>query len=195
MLHDQLFPSINFLGVPELMEQPSIPIQENVPSWDKNRLGTHPCCHFYQHDSRFSRIMSNPNILPKGILYPFEINATIYPNYPLALVFYQLYTKRWISRYWQEQGRKVIVDLSIPIEHLELAYLGVPRTQNDFCIKLFKDDAPFLDNYLFALSQYTDRVSVNLYIFSGKWIHSHVKTVQQYRNINPLYFDSNYYIN
>lgn len=131
-LDEYIFPSNNEWGVPSLdptMEATKIiaPFAQYATISKKGALmyGTY---HFYTNDFLFAEIWDRPDYLVMS-----ECKAAVEPNYSAmpgmrrAEVLWGIYRKRWLARYWQENGIQMIVDLYTAPEFDDLALLGVPR--------------------------------------------------------------------
>jgi len=150
------FPTDNKYGIPLLIPEKQADFFDlPLNIWGeigrkKEIVGT---VGFYTDDYRWSAIVKNPNrvVEHKGIVGAFEINPTMSLSTPLALVLERVYTKRWVSRYWQEHGLNIFVDLWIPMEFMEYNLLGVPRGFNAFCTRAKNDELDQLqERYIIA---------------------------------------------
>jgi hypothetical protein len=92
------------------------------------RSRKHPgTVHFYTDDYRFNGLWHHPEkVVNAGCLTAVEPNFSTSNSQPFPVALYSIYKKRFIARYWQEQGIKILVDLSIAQEHEDLNMLGVP---------------------------------------------------------------------
>lgn len=98
--------------------------------------------HFYVQDYRFTGTWKKPNkIIDCGCVTIIEPNFSVSLSTPRALVLERIYKKRWLARYWQEHGIKVVVDMNVPSQFHEYNLLGVPR-----------------DWFAFATHGYNDRI-------------------------------------
>lgn len=67
--------------------------------------------HFFLDDYQFERVWNKPKkYLEKlkqyeGVLSP---DFSLYTDYPIAVQIWNTYRNRWLGRYWQTQGMKVI---------------------------------------------------------------------------------------
>lgn len=127
---DTFFPSDNQQGIPLLDIQMQanyfdLPIVQYGSERRKTQAGT---VVFFVYDYFFESLWKKPELLfrhnPINICEP---NFSIYKDYPEALALYQIYRKRWLSRYYQSQGIRVFVDLNVFHEYYELNLLGVPK--------------------------------------------------------------------
>lgn len=83
--------------------------------------------HFYTDDYRFERIWERPYEVPEtGCMAVIEPNFTISEQMSRATVLYNIYRKRWLARYWQTFGIRVLVDLNVSVNRYEVNFLGVP---------------------------------------------------------------------
>jgi hypothetical protein len=95
--------------------------------WEKTLLS------FYTHDRFFDNWWEYPSyyvarIIQAGVLGSITPNYTLYSQGPQAVNLFNTYRSRWMSRYFQEAGIKVIPDVNVAAEaHIELAMLGVPK--------------------------------------------------------------------
>ena len=92
--------------------------------------------HFYVDDDKFNRLW----IFPDGVVASnpsclVEPNFTIPPDASRAVALYQIYRKRFISRWWQSQGFMTLVDLNVAEQFEDLNLLGVPAGWGAFCTR------------------------------------------------------------
>lgn len=128
---DIVFPSDNEWGVPSLL--PTLQAELLVApfaGWGtmartSRMTGT---WHFYVDDYRFENIWAEPGqLVATGCTAAVEPNFSTFQDMPPAVALYNVYRKRWIARWWQEYGVKIIVDLSVADRHAELNMMGVPH--------------------------------------------------------------------
>lgn len=92
--------------------------------------------HFYTEDWRFRALWTNPTpVTNSGCINVVEPNFSIYANMPYACALWQVYRKRWLARYWQSFGLRVLVDLNVPPAYADLNCLGVPAGWDAFCTR------------------------------------------------------------
>lgn len=126
-----VFPTDNSLGIPCLkpdlqakwLEKPCYS-WGSVPRGVKNGVKT---WHFYTDDYRWNSLKRNPEKLVNT--YPetcCELNISLFNDTAPALVVAEIFKKRWVSRYWQENGIHILVDLFVPENHQDYNLLGVP---------------------------------------------------------------------
>src|SRR5690606_30145181 len=84
--------------------------------------------HFYVEDFKFSALWSDPSKLHTSprLNNIVEVNWSINDQTPYPVALYNVYRKRWISRYVQERGVRVFVDLNVPDVYERLNLEGVP---------------------------------------------------------------------
>lgn len=129
---DALFPSNNEWGVPTL----NLHLQTTALDLPVTRWGSTPrhtgakmagTWHFYTDDYRFSNLWEDPTpVVNSRCANAVEPSFSINAQMPAAVALWRIYQKRWIARFWQEQGIRVFVDVSIPEPHAGLNLLGVP---------------------------------------------------------------------
>lgn len=64
-----------------------------------------------------------------------EPNFSCYEDMPLAVGHWRIYQKRWLARWWQTQGIRVLVDLNVAPRFAGANLLGVPRGWRAYCTR------------------------------------------------------------
>lgn len=129
---DALFPTDNEYGIPTLkLELQSTMLEAPLIMWGattrKTRMrGTWA---FYVDDYRFEALWADPSpVVNSGCVAVIEPNYTMGPIMPKAVALWHVYRKRWLARFWQEFGIKILVDMNVPEPHLTGEnMLGVPQ--------------------------------------------------------------------
>jgi hypothetical protein len=127
---DALFSSDNEYGIPGLsMQWPGDFVDAPVHGWGsvsrRSRMGG--TWHFYVDDYKFAAIWKKPDeLLKTKAVSIVEVNFTTSDQMPMAECIYRTYQKRWLSRYWQQYGIRVFVDLNVPEKCDQLNLYGVP---------------------------------------------------------------------
>lgn len=137
-VEDYLFPSDNIFEIPCLRSdmQAGHLILPFAPYGCGRKTKEAKTLHFYVDDYRFSALWKNPAKLLNGDLKNIiELNYSIFDTTPLALGLRKLYLKRWISRYLQECGISIYVDLNVSPKFYEYNLLGVPEGFNAFATR------------------------------------------------------------
>jgi len=135
---DTFFPSDNSQGIPLLDIQMQakyfdLPIVAYGSESRKNQQGT---VLFFVDDYRFELLWKNPELLFRSSPINIgETNFSIYKDYPEALALYQIYRKRWLSRYYQSRGIRIFADLNVFHEYYELNLLGIPKGWSAYCTR------------------------------------------------------------
>jgi hypothetical protein len=95
---------------------------------------------FYVDDYRFTGLWKFPDkVVHSGCVTASEPNITVTLDTPKAYVITSIYCKRWIARYWQENGIRILVDLNVPTEFNDLNFLGVPYGWRAYCTHGYSD--------------------------------------------------------
>jgi hypothetical protein len=58
---------------------------------------------------------------------------------PLAVALYRIYQKRWLARFWQSQGIRVLVDMNVAEVFYDYNLLGVPAGWRAWCTRGYND--------------------------------------------------------
>lgn len=127
---DAAFPTDNIWGIPVLRESyqadfVDLPFtQWGAIGRNRRMPGTYS---FYVDDYRFSALWKNPRkVVDTGCISAIEPNITLTLQKPLAYVIAAIYCKRWIARFWQENGIRMFVDMNVPPEYQKWNLMGVP---------------------------------------------------------------------
>jgi len=113
---DSIWPSDNDWSVPSLLpELQADQVPAPVTTWGTigARRPMPGTWHFYTCDRKFEPLWRRPH----RVLYS-RPSAVVEPNFsttdqtPFAWGLWHVYRKRWLARYWQSQGLKVLVDLN-----------------------------------------------------------------------------------
>jgi len=129
---DAIFPTDNDLGIPLL--DASLQAQmiiAPVQAWGMGagaRSRTNPgLWHFYTEDYRFDALWSDPSpVINSGCQVVVEPNFSAYTEMPRVVALWSIYRKRWLARWWQSFGVRVLVDLNVAEPHYLDNLLGVP---------------------------------------------------------------------
>lgn len=141
---DCLFPSNNTYEIPTLdIEQQAELITNPVTLWGvdaRTRKIEGGTILFYVDDYRFEAIWANPGqIAQSGCQAIAEPNLSMYDTMPVSYALHLIYKKRWIARYLQTLGVKILVDLNVSTKFEEYNLLGVPDGWNAFATRGYTD--------------------------------------------------------
>lgn len=127
---------------------------------------------FYTDDYKFSALWKNPNSLPfTGCRVVVEPNYSTRDEMPEAVIIYKTYQKRWLSRFWQEGGIKVVVDLNVSRKSQEINLLGVPKGWGSYAIRSHRTDNDMIqESYDRALHHSGNNITLFLVYGGGKKI-------------------------
>lgn len=141
-----IFPTDNMLGIPTLLEDMQAPgVVAPLNVWGGRhgrtkltRLGGTVC--FYTEDYRFNALLTDPTPVSDGrFACAVEPNVSVFAGMPPAVAAERVYRKRWVARFWQERGLRVLVDLNVAPEYAELNLLGVPEGWNAYATRGYTD--------------------------------------------------------
>ena len=111
-----LFKTDNEYGFPEVVSSdfsPSALLPFNL-SKNKRQGDSLKTVHFFLDDYKFEPLWSDPRkFIDLLRFYNGMISPTysVWSNQPYALNLYNIYRSRWITRFYQEQGINVLVDV------------------------------------------------------------------------------------
>lgn len=146
---DCLFPSNNVYEIPTLSIDGQADMVTNpVIVWGvekRTRRIDGGTVLFYVDDYRFEAIWDNPNqITDTGCAVIAEPNVSVYDTMPVSYALHLIFKKRWIARYLQALGLKVLVDLNVSVKFAEYNLLGVPEGWNAFATRGYLERTDYL---------------------------------------------------
>jgi len=130
----EIFDSSNSYGIPDLNYQEITPPENLVPYNIRVRseLGYRGLgIHFFLDDYRFEQVWVKPEA---GIERVRAAEVALTPDFslfmdmPRAVQIYNTYRNRWVGRFWQQKGIKIIPTLSWSDEEsFDFCFAGIPR--------------------------------------------------------------------
>lgn len=140
---DPIWPGEPEWDVPLLREdRQAQTIEHPLTRWGsiKRKTSMHGTYHFYTDDEKFKTIWDNPgDLLLSGCPIAIEPNYTVIATTPKAVALWAVYRKRWLNRYWQQNGVLTVVDLNLGA-HMDLALMGVPKGWGAYATRCHSDD-------------------------------------------------------
>lgn len=111
----RIWPSDSPHGIPSLQPQrfdlPAdfrlLPYRSRLDRLDPNR----DLCHFYLDDYRFESTWTRLDVGARHVAGYFATltpDFSLYPDWPIAAQLWNTYRSRWLGRFWQEGGLRVI---------------------------------------------------------------------------------------
>ena len=138
---DAVWGSDNLYGIPMLdLNMQADHLEAPFAGWGtmarKNKMtGTY---HFYVEDNRFEQVWRNPIDVANSACYALvEPNFSVYADMPKAVAIWQMFRKRWLARWFQSIGIRIIVDLNIAHRHDDLRFIGVPEGWKSYCTRAY----------------------------------------------------------
>lgn len=172
---DILYPSDNRYDIPCLrldrqaghLELPFVPYGTGRRN---KRVAT---LHFYVDDYRFNALWKNPaKIFDNNPAAAVECNYSLFDTTPLAFGLQFIYQKRWMARYWQENGIRIYVDLNVSSKFFEYNRMGVPDGWNAFATRGALGGLELLKAKFNQARQISGLDSPNLIVYGGgKEVH------------------------
>ena len=172
MNRDPIFPTNNDYGIPMLnialqstnLEHPAIVYGTVARS--KRMYGT---WLFYCDDYRFEALWSKPDTLLKtGCTHIVEPNFSVYDNMPKAHALWNIFRKRWLSRYYQDYGNiHVTVDLNVSRVYAQDNLLGVPVGWRSYASRGYKERAYDLEWEYNLAKEHAQSDSILFVVYGG----------------------------
>jgi hypothetical protein len=110
-----LFPSASAEGIPQLLPQDwtlpddirLMPYRSRLDRLDRGR----DICHFFLDDYRFESTWNAPEVGLRHVAGYFAAcspDFSLYPDWPRAAQVWNTYRARWVARFWQHRGIRVV---------------------------------------------------------------------------------------
>jgi hypothetical protein len=181
---DVIFESDNAWGVPVLEDALQVAaLPDQVRKWGDNRSARMPgLYHFYTDDYKFGALWANPApVVNSGCMGIVEPNFSTHPQMPRAVVLWRIYQKRWLARYWQTHGLRVMVDLNVEPQFFHLALLGVPAGWQSYASRGYTKHLTALDQQYALACARRGAADVAFFVFGGGasvrgWCEEHGST-------------------
>lgn len=185
---DTIFPTDNEWGVPVLdlklqVEQIELPVSLWGSQSRKRRMnGT---WLFYVDDYRFSALWTNPNpVIETRCVACAEMNISVNAQMPPAVVLWKTYQKRWIAKYWQTYGLRIIVDVYGSPRHHDVNMIGVPKGWRSYMIRGQQGCEEELLWYRDKLREHAGTEDIRFFVYEGG------KKIETFCHENGLLFIS-----
>jgi hypothetical protein len=96
--------------------------------------------HFYVDDDRFKQLWKDPTrVVKSGCVSAVEPNFSCNDHMPVAVGLYRIHQKRWLARYWQSKGIRILADLNVGEKFLALNMLGIPTGWRAYATRGYTD--------------------------------------------------------
>jgi hypothetical protein len=130
-----IFPTNNQWGVPVLdlnMQADEVP--GPVTIWGSiGRSRNSGTWLFYTDDYRFNKLWQDPStVVNTRCTACAEINFSERKQDAMALAMWNTYRKRWVARWWQSRGIRILVDMDVSDRFIDINLLGVPKGWRSF---------------------------------------------------------------
>jgi hypothetical protein len=124
--------------------------------------------HFYTDDYKFAALWKDPDVVVRtGCVAAIEPNYTTTFSHPKAEVLYNIWRKRWLSRYWQSKGISTVVDLNVELPFWELNFLGVPKGWGSYATRWYANFNDVDLQYKRA-QEHAGREDITFFVFATK---------------------------
>lgn len=173
---DVVYPSDNDYDIPTLdlkMQATEAPLPWYL--FGSGRFQRQPgTVYFYTEDRRFESVWTGPQrILTTGAVVAVEPNYSVYVTTPKALAIWNTYRKRWIARWWQDRGIRILVDLYVSHEYADINLIGVPNGWRAFATRGI-DNGDYLDDHYRIACRVAGSDDVLFIVYGG---HRSVKKI------------------
>lgn len=124
--------------------------------------------HFYTEDYRFEALWDNPApLVNMGAITAVEPNWSVYDDTPRALAIWNTYRKRWMARWWQTRGVRIVVDLNVSVRHASVNLLGVPLGWHSFATRGYHERIDALEAEYEIARRYAGQRTPNFLVYGG----------------------------
>jgi hypothetical protein len=171
MWKDVLYDSNNEFDIPNLLlDNQAGHLELPLSPWGANSrlrkdVSTY---HFYVDDYRFEALFKDPiKLVTSGCKAIVEPNCSLHDQTPIAWGLQLLYKKRFLSRYLQECGIKVYVDLNVSHKFIEYNKMGIPKGYNAFFTRGLDGWMESLNSDFKTAQEISGLESPNLCVYGG----------------------------
>lgn len=171
MLKDCIYESSNEFEIPNLLpDRQAGKLELPFAPWGadsrlRKGISTY---HFYVEDYRFEAIWKDPiKVLSSGVNALVEPNLSLFDTTPVAYGLTQIYKKRWISRYFQECGIRLYVDLNVAQKFYGYNRLGIPEGWDAFATRGYADRVEYLKMEHAIAKEISGKNVPNLIVYGG----------------------------
>lgn len=171
MWKDVLYDSDNKFDIPNLLlDHQAGHLELPLSPWGANSrlrkdVSTY---HFYVDDYRFDALFKDPiKLLTSGCKAVVEPNCSLHDQTPIAWGLQLLYKKRFLSRYLQECGINVYVDLNVSHKFIEYNKMGIPKGYNAFFTRGLDDWMESLNSDFKTAQEISGLEKPNLCVYGG----------------------------
>ena len=133
---NERFRSSSPLGFPDLLPQDFSRLPDSFRLLPYRTKGTRPSadiCHFYLDDYRFEATWNRPGPGYRHVERYWGTHTpdfSLYPEWPAVAQQWNTYRTRWLGRFWQERGLRVIPTVNwSDNDSLEWCFTGIPLGQ------------------------------------------------------------------
>lgn len=129
-----IFPSSNLYDIPDILPEKTIPKDLIMYGTEVRRSYAQTkdkTVHFFLDDYKFEPLWNKPIKTLQPIINigsALSPDFSLFNDYPITLQIYNTYRNRWLARYWQEYGVKVIPTVSWSDERsFDFCFCGIPK--------------------------------------------------------------------
>jgi len=181
---DTIFPSDNTQQIPALLPDLQADlIDQPLLAWGSvKRTSKNPgSWHFYVDDYRFAALWDKAHQIPATkCISVIEVNYSIPENTPYPVALYRIYQKRWLSRYWQSKGIRIVVDINVSLPFLDLNLLGVPDGWRSYATHGYNDRIIELEAEYRAAQKKAGTKNITFLVYGGG------QAVKEYCAADPI---------
>ena len=171
MIPDTIFPTDNKYDIPVLLpDMEALLIDQPFLAWGSiKRTSTNTgTWHFYVDDYRFSALWDKADMIPATqCVSAVEVNYTITEDMPFPVALYRIYQKRWLSRYWQSKGIRIVADLNVARPFREMNMLGIPDGWKTYATHGYNDRIDDLQNELDLAVKKAGTNNITFLVYGG----------------------------
>jgi len=171
LIPDTIFPTDNKYDIPVLLlEMEARLIDFPFQAWGSiKRTSTNKgTWHFYVDDYRFSALWDKANMIPETkCVSVVEVNYTISNQMPYPVALYRIYQKRWLARYWQSEGIRIIADLNVASPYREMNLLGIPDGWKTYATRGYNDRLDELETEIELAVKKAGTKNITFLVYGG----------------------------
>jgi len=124
--------------------------------------------HFYVDDSKFSALWKHPEtVLNTKAVYCVEPNFSTHQQMQMPVALHRIYQKRWLARYWQEQGMGIFADLFVSPKWAKINMHGIPRGWQSYATHAADARIDDLDEQVKRAQDHATGLPLRMLVYGG----------------------------
>lgn len=177
---DALWPTDNDYEIPVLdltMQADAVDLPVEIWGASKRKRRMNGTWLFYTTDDRFEALWTDPTpVVNTGCVTVAEPNFSTNHQMPFPVALWGIYRKRWLGRYWQSVGKRLLVDLNVNEKYFDLNMFGIPAGWRAYATRGHSDLIPQIRHLCEMAKARAESDSILFVVYGGgKALHAEAR--------------------